>query len=335
MAASDAGVDASKYKLKAFENAAAGHEGVQTDEEGEVIIKPCTQAEIDFYQESASEHPKFYELMPTFMGTLQLGQSAAIPSDLVNAQAPTEPISEEFKDQKLLHGKALTTETAIVLANLEHGFTRPNVLDLKLGARLYAAGTKPEKAERLDKVAAETTSGSLNFRITGMKVWNGQTYDVYDKFYGRKFTAENVQDGFAAFFASLIHGLKADDAQELLETILAEIVKARHSLERSESRFYGASVLIVYEGDAEMLESVVHGGRTVKPRADEKAPTSEEVQQSLDEEDEEDDEPPVTHRVKMIDFAHAAWVPGQGPDENVIKGLKNIEVQLDDLIAQI
>jgi 1D-myo-inositol-tetrakisphosphate 5-kinase/inositol-polyphosphate multikinase len=37
----------------------------------------------------------------------------------------------------------------------------------------------------------------------------------------------------------------------------------------------------------------------------------------------------------MIDFAHAQWTPGTGPDENVIKGLKNIENQMDALIAKL
>lgn len=317
-------------KFKAFENAAAGHDGVLSDESGEMIIKPCTQAEIEFYQESLAEHPKFYELMPTFMGTLQLGAPASVP----DITAPSEPeISQDQKDKNMLHGQKLATETAIVLENLEHGFRRPNVLDLKLGARLYADNTKPEKAERLDKVAAETTSGSLNFRIAGMKVWNGQKFDVYDKFYGRKFNKDNVKDGFATFFSSLGAAATPDEARELLETILAEVTKARHSLERSESRMYSASILIVYEGDSNALDEIWgHAPKT--PLLDERAPTALEVKKSEEEEEEDEEAPPVTYRVKMIDFAHAAWTPGKGRDENVIKGLKNIEDQMDLLIAR-
>lgn len=317
-------------KFKAFENAAAGHDGVLSDESGELLIKPCTQAEIDFYQESMNEHPKFYELMPTFMGTLSLGAPANVP----DITAPSEPdISQDQKDKSLLHGQKLATETAICLENLEHGFRKPNVLDLKLGARLYADGTKPEKAERLDKVAAETTSGSLNFRIAGMKVWNGKSYDVYDKFYGRKFNKDNIKDGFATFFASLGAASTQDEARELLETILAEITKARHSLERSESRMYSASILIVYEGDSQALDEIWgHAPKT--PRVDERAPTASEVKKSEEDEEEDEESPPITYKVKMIDFAHAAWTPGKGKDENVIKGLKNIEDQMDVLIAR-
>ena len=317
--------------LKTFENAAAGHDGVMSDPSGELIIKPCHQAEVDFYQSTTREHPDFAEMMPTFMGTLQLGAPAEAPT--ATAVHEPEHITQDTKDQQLKHGVKLSTETAIVLENLEHSFKHANVMDLKLGARLWEDGTKPDKAARLDKVAAETTSGSLNFRIAGMKVWNGNDFDIYDKFWGRKFNAENVQDGFATFFSGLEVGTKAEVAQELLETVLAEVTKARHMLEKYESRMYSASVLIVYEGDTSALE-VLMGGEPKTPRADERAPTLREVQKSITEEEDDEAEPPVAFKVRMIDFAHAAWTPGKGRDNNVITGLKNIEKQLDQLIAR-
>ena len=317
--------------LKAFENAAAGHDGVMSDSSGELLIKPCTEAEIAFYQQTATEHPEFAELMPTFMGTLQLGAPAHAP-DVTAVHEPAE-MTHAQKDEQLLHGTKIVTETAIVLENLEHGFKHPSVLDLKLGARLYADGTKPEKAERLDKVAAETTSGSLNFRIAGMKVWNGNDFDIYDKFYGRKFNAQNIQDGFNTFFSGLGTGRKAEQSQELLETILAEITKARHLLEKNDSRMYSASVLLVYEGDSKALD-VLMGEEPKTPRADERAPTLGEVKKSVEEEEDDESEPPVAFKVRMIDFAHASWVPGQGKDENVITGLKNIENEMDKVIGR-
>ena len=321
--------------LKAFENAAAGHDGVMSDPSGELLIKPCTKQEIDFYQQTATEHPAFAELMPTFMGTLSLGAPASAPD--VTAVSENNELTQAQKDQQLKHGVKIASDTAIVLENLEYGFKQPNVLDLKLGARLYADGTEPEKAARLDKVAAETTSGSLNFRIAGMKVWNGQSFDIYDKFYGRKFSASNVNDGFETFFAPLGTGaIEREQAQELLETIEAEIAKARHLLERAESRMYSASVLIVYEGDTEALGSLM-SGHEPKTRADERAPTVGEVKKSVEEEEEEEEGSaprPVAFKVKMIDFAHAGWFPGRGKDENVITGLKNVEKVMDGLISR-
>ncbi|KAF2723847.1 SAICAR synthase-like protein [Polychaeton citri CBS 116435] len=317
-------------QLKAFENAAAGHDGVQTDESGELIIKPSTQQEVDFYQQTLADQPVFGELLPTFMGTLSLGAPMHGKDDI----AIEAELTQDEKDTKLLHGKKITTGTAIVLENLESNFKHPNVLDLKLGAQLYAPGTPADKAERLDKVSVETTSGSLNFRIAGMKVWNGNSYDIYDKFYGRKFDAKNVSDGFNAFFAGLTSsGLRKDEAQGILETILADITKARHCLEKAESRMYGASVLVVYEGDPDALDTIM-GGVPKTPRADEKAPTVGEVKRAEAEEEDEEDDPPIAFTVKMIDFAHARWAPGEGQDENVIKGLKNVEAQLDVLIGK-
>lgn len=323
--------------LKSFSNAAAGHDGVLADESGEMVIKPCVQAEIDFYQTTQAEHPEFAELMPTFMGTLSLGAPASVPDAQV-AQIAGDAATEQDLAEKRLHGAKIATETAIVLENLTSGFKKANVLDLKLGSRLYADGTSEEKAARLDKVASETTSGSLNFRIAGMVVWNGQDFDTYDKFYGRKFGAENVNNGFETYFAPLFTpGVEAEKAAELLETILAEITKARHILERTESRMYSASVLIVYEGDGETLGSLMRGQEDKKtPRVDERAPTTRELKESEAEEEEEEEEgPPPTFKVKMIDFAHAKWAPGEGKDENVIKGLKNIEKQMDALIAKL
>lgn len=328
MASTNSSLD--PLSLRSFPNAAAGHDGVLSDESGEMLIKPCTEQEVTFYQETLNAHPDFAELMPTFMGTLSLGAPAEVPD--ATAQSL---LSQEPKDHDLLHGAKIATKTGIVLENLEAGFKRPNVLDLKLGSRLYADGTSSEKAGRLDKVASETTSGSLNFRIAGMKVWNGKDFDTYDKFYGRKFSADNVSEGFETFFSSLFaQGVRVEDAAQLLETILAEITKARHILEKTESRMYSASVLIVYEGDADTLDTIM-GGEPKTPRIDERAPTAKELAKS--EEEEEDDEEgalPAGFKVKLIDFAHAEWTPGKGKDENVITGLKNVEKQMDALIAR-
>jgi len=333
--------------LRAFEGPAAGHDGVLLDASGELFIKPCTQAEVDFYQRALIHHSEMAELMPTFMGTLQLGASSKAMGEGAAAQGLLKHDAEvEPQEEQRLRGSKLTTETAIVLQNLEHGFTHPNVLDIKLGAKLYKDGTPADKAARLDKISGETTSGSLHFRIAGMKVWNGQSHESYDKLYGRQFVAGNVKAGFETFFAGLSTSLKAEDAAEILEMIVAEIAKVRHILEKSESRFFSSSLLVMYEGDSDALNSLLVGEAKTR-RMIEKAPTLGEVKQSVDEEEEEEeeeeeddddddkDEAPVVFRVKLIDFAHAQWTPGKGQDENVIIGLKNIEEQMDLLISRL
>jgi inositol-polyphosphate multikinase len=127
---------------------AAGHDGVMRS--GSLIIKPCIQAEIDFYAIANLTQPLFATWMPTYMGQLTLNK----PGEGVDL-----PIleSERF-------------EQAIVLENLEWGFRRPSVLDIKLGKVLTDEYVTEEKRIRLEKVSMATTSWENHLRITGMRV---------------------------------------------------------------------------------------------------------------------------------------------------------------------
>lgn len=50
--------------------------------------------------------------------------------------------------------------------------------------------------------------------------------------------------------------------------------------------------------------------------------------------DEDEEEPPKVHDLRLIDFAHASWTPGQGPDENVLMGVRNLAKFLNELAAE-
>lgn len=292
------------------------------DREGEVIVKPCTQAEIVFYQDTLSRHHEFAAFMPTYMGTLALG-------DHTTEAIATASGQQRVSVQPQYVVKKIKTDVAIVLDNVEYGYIHPNVVDLKLGSRLYGPDTEPSKAARLDTVASETTSGSLNFRVAGMKVWDEQQarYNIFDKQYGRQFSAATVQEAFETFFATL---QKHPQASSLLRSVLSDLTEICAVLEGSESRFYSASVLLVYEGDLAALNMLEHG---LERQITVSIP-QHETGEDTGSESEEDDEPLPPHKLKMIDFAHSSWLPGEGPDENVIRGLRNIEAQLKQLIAK-
>lgn len=83
--------------------------------------------------------------------------------------APTKPP----KAWEPTHGAKIKADTAVVLEDVAAGLYKPNILDVKIGARLWADDAPPAKRQKLDKVAKETTSGTLGFRIAGMKVWAG------------------------------------------------------------------------------------------------------------------------------------------------------------------
>ncbi|XP_014562481.1 hypothetical protein COCVIDRAFT_11005 [Bipolaris victoriae FI3] len=318
-------------KLKAYNSAAAGHEGVLSDESGAVVVKPCTLSEITFY-ESLSDHPDLARHLPTFMGQLSLStdQTAAVES------VESGTIKTADGSIERLHGKHLDTDLHIVLENITHGFKKPNVLDLKLGARLWDDDSKQEKRDRLDAVSKETTSGSLGFRIAGMRTYKGADvpeipddlkeyvevdkesgYWVYNKMYGRKFNAENVDEGFVSFiYPGAKSEAELDRAREVLAYFLGEVKDIQEVFESKESRMYSASILLVYEGDVEEYGNTKQKLRSAHP----------------EDEEEEDENLPKLAEVKMIDFAHASWTPGQGPDENALQGMRSTAKILKSLL---
>ena len=62
------------------------------------------------------------------------------------------------------------TTHSIVLENLSHPFSKPNILDIKLGTVLYDESASEEKRARMIKTAKETTSFETGVRLTGFQV---------------------------------------------------------------------------------------------------------------------------------------------------------------------
>jgi 1D-myo-inositol-tetrakisphosphate 5-kinase/inositol-polyphosphate multikinase len=306
-------------------------DGVLSDASGAVVVKPCTQAEIEFYESVTASHKDLAPHLPTYMGQLSLSAGAVPEEDTGTIETAT--------GVQRLHGKKLATELHIVLENITHGFKKPNVLDLKLGAQLWDDAAKPEKRARLDEVSNNTTSGSLGFRIAGMRTWKGASapevedelkelangeggYWVYNKIYGRTFDAESVKKGFEAYvYPQGKEQEQLERAREVLAFFLGEVKDIQDVFERKESKMYGASILLVYEGDLDEYNKTKDTLRSHRPSLDE-------------EEDDEEEDLPKLATAKMIDFAHATWHPGNGPDENAIRGMRSTVKILKDLLDQ-
>ncbi|KAI8085849.1 inositol polyphosphate kinase, partial [Gilbertella persicaria] len=75
----------------------------------------------------------------------------------------------------------------LCLENILHGFTRPCILDLKMGSLLYDHDATEEKRNRMIHHSQTTTSGTLGLRISGMKVYDSieRKYATYEKAYGK------------------------------------------------------------------------------------------------------------------------------------------------------
>ncbi|PUU75856.1 inositol polyphosphate kinase-domain-containing protein [Tuber borchii] len=283
--------------LRAYDLAAAGHDGVLSDESGALVIKPCTAREVAFYT-SAAEHPTFQKWMPTFFGTLELS-------------GPEPTAGPATHDRN----------TSIVMQNLTYGFDEACVMDIKLGAQLWDDEAPQEKRDRLDAVSNATTSRSLGLRIAGMKVWKGKAaggYKVFDKHYGRTFTADNCLEAVKEYFSA---DISEEQKKLIAERFLKKVTEIREVLEGQESRMYSASLLFAYEGDGKALETALK-----EEEENAKKPPKDE------DDDSEDEKVKKVEELKLIDFAHANWTPGKGPDENALQGVRSTERLLAELV---
>ena len=348
-----------------------------SDPSGELFIKPCQQSEIDFY-DSVTAHPDLVPHVATYFGKISLG------ADTKAAQVAGAFIlpSETDPDPPIVHGVPGTmvvenawapsnggkihTDSAVVLENVAAHFKKPNILDVKLGSRLWANDAPMAKRVKLEKVAEETTSKPLGLRIEGMKTYQGTLSDTvgnatsdgyrfYDKKYGRGLSTETIARGFEEYF-QLGKGVKArGPIRKVIRRFMDNLRSMESALEKEESRIYSASLLFVYEGDQQTLQDafvterdiiasltskVSDGDSTTNgngANADDRATKGIDATNGKrtadvnvgdrdDEEDAGEDEGvkfPAIQSLKLIDFAHAEWTPGQGPDENVLRGIRN------------
>jgi len=320
--------------------AVAGHDGTLCDVDGELFIKPCTQAEIAFYESSIAFHPDFAEFMPTFLGVLTLdeqqnGTIEQLGADLLAQHtngtiAPgTLPNGKHTIPEAVVPiktGKRITTNQAVVLENAAAGFVKPNILDVKLGVRLWADDAAQEKKIRFDKVTEETTHKDLGFRIAGMRVWQGHGavgkdidedgYKIYDKNYGRySIQKENADEAFRNFIFAESAGIDEELGQLVSQAFLADVRRIQKVLEDQESRMFSASLLFVFEGDGVALRAAMEEASS---------PATLTNGDANEDDDEDEVSGPKIYSVKVIDFAHATWVPGEGADENSLIGVRSV-----------
>ena len=163
---------------KTLASQVGGHPGVSTSEDGSLLIKPALAQELSFYQSltSNSDFAALRPYIPKFYGTLRFEGKV----EDGNLEIVHEPL-KEGKD-KCLHLERhreiarvfMTAIHSIVLENLSHRFLKPNILDIKLGTRLYDDEASEEKKARMIQTAKNTTSFETGVRLTGFQVSNMQ-----------------------------------------------------------------------------------------------------------------------------------------------------------------
>lgn len=170
-------------------------------------------------------------------------------------QSPSHPLPP---DQATIPEKAesdpsFTRQTHFILMeDLTGRLKHPCVMDLKMGTRQYGMDATSSKKKSQRKKCDRTTSRALGVRVCGMQVWNvaTQSYSIQDKYSGREVRPDEFDSVVASFLSN---------GERLLVYQIPVLLQKLYALARIISRlkgyrFYGCSLLLIYDGDRDSQE---------------------------------------------------------------------------------
>ncbi|EGF80710.1 hypothetical protein BATDEDRAFT_36919 [Batrachochytrium dendrobatidis JAM81] len=339
-----------KCTERSFVHQVAGHVDsfepctVSTTTTSPCLVKSTTLSEIAFYRHALSNYSNMYRLfMPQYFGHCSDPSMSDLPDSIPTiVEHPLTPILQHSPPRY----------AKLFLSDLTAGYSFPCISDIKVGVRLYGDGVSPEKRDLMILQSQITTSGSIGLRICGMKVFQPktQTYDVYDRSFGRSILFESkktslednqtasfklVRAGLEAFFTLAVPGQRGctSHPDSLTPTMLSLntpeglkvqtimtctrdlLVQLRSVLKSIPLRIYGASVLLVYEGDPSAWNRAIS----------------------------QDSDCPVNSlsnlhpvQVHLLDFSHSSFVDdGQGPDTEVLFALDNLICIINSMLQDL
>jgi len=178
----------------------------------------------------------------------------------------------------------------LILENMTKRYSKPCVLDLKMGQQSFAPYATKEKQEReFNKYPTMRESG---FRFVGMKVYNKSqdSFDDYGRDYGYNMKLNEFEKGLRTYFSS---GVFAESDSAKKNAIKQKFTDQLNTIldwfnNQNLFRFYSSSLLLVYDGDSSSVLA---------------------------------DSPDI----RLIDFAHVVDIEEpDGVDDGYIHGLKHL-----------
>ncbi|AGO13727.1 AaceriAGL144Cp [[Ashbya] aceris (nom. inval.)] len=332
---------------KKLRHQAAGHDGTLTDIDERLIFKPAVDQEVEFYTNIISREDREGVDFPlecwmcVFVGTLSEGILNVENNDgimMLKGEDVVEPTTDYLQHLSLSSDH---TQKYLVLENLTYGYRRPNILDIKLGKVLHDENAPEEKKARLAAVSASTTSGSLGFRVCGMKIERNDLvaqldkahyeeeeddYIFVNKMYGRSRTVDDVLDAIRLFFNA--PKLPEHRRSELINRFGTRLRLFYNTLLDEEVRMFSSSLLFIYEGDPERWD-MEHAVDSVLNE-----PSFLDGDSECSSEDWDKSCNIPLSSMSLIDFAHSKLTPGKGYDENVIIGVENLMEVFDKICGE-
>ncbi|KAL6927547.1 hypothetical protein ACO0SA_004169 [Hanseniaspora valbyensis] len=371
-----------KHELKPFDLAAAGHDGTLSDENNTLFVKPTLTKEINFYtniqilsqinnnnllnKETNDEGENIIPLVnwiPTFLGCMEEGIIAKDTNqkNILEKEAEKLGLNNDNNTNKSikLPKEKSDTKPLVVLENLLSGYSKPNVLDIKLGSILHDKDASEEKIQRLNTVSNSTTSGPFGLRVCGMKLRKFEHIDyskldssfytkimIVNKLLGRsQTTLEQVTDTLLFFFEN--HSAGDQWSAMLLTNFLERINLLIETLQNTPIKLISSSVLFIMETDENRITNnsfedvIIDNDNDVLTYLEE----CEENGGTVDIDGENYDKESLSQqlslsKLKLIDFGHAQIVLSNKntkfePDHNTLKGLFSLRTSITNIITQL
>ena len=178
------------------------------------------------------------------------------------------------------------------------------------------------------------------------QVWDSVTsaYVSTPKAFGKSLQPAELPDGIARFFAPQLAApsdtrtpaaLPLPLLHSVLQMLLSRLRVLIELFSSLECRIRGGSVLIVVEGDATALAAALDRDAAAPPVETEDDDSEASSVSTTDEEGQAKPHTLVPVELRLIDFAHATKVDGQGPDEGVLLGLETTRTLLQGMLARV
>jgi hypothetical protein len=170
------------------------------------------------------------------------------PPPLCSAPPPGPSVAAALRHRRCSMAPAASPGPSLYvrLEDVVGGRRYPCVLDVKMGTRQHGPLASPAKRARQVAKCLSTTSATLGVRICGMKVYRPgeRRYIAWDKYDGRRVTD--------ATFAAALAAFVSDAPTRLVPALVARLAAlARAVAACPQYRFFGSSLLLVYDGDGD------------------------------------------------------------------------------------